>query len=50
MKESGKNQEIDNLIEEEMRTAFGYGKDSLIAEFDQAAEELDDSDRIPPDG
>ena len=50
MKESGKNQEIDNLIEEEMRTAFGYGKDSLIAEFDQAAEEMEESDRIPPDG
>lgn len=50
MKETGKNQEIDNLIAEEMRKAFGYDNESLIAEFDRAAEEMDDADRIPPEG
>lgn len=50
MKETGKNQEIDNLIAEEMRKAFGYDNESLIAEFDRAAEEMEDTDRIPPEG
>lgn len=50
MKETGKNQEIDNLIAEEMRTAFGYGKDHLIEEFDEAAMQMDETDRIPPEG
>lgn len=50
MKETGKNQEIDNLIAEEMRTAFGYGKDHLIEEFDKAAMQMDETDRVPPEG
>lgn len=50
MKETGKNQEIDNLIAEEMRTAFGYGKDHLIEEFDEAAMQMDETDRVPPEG
>lgn len=50
MKETGKNQEIDNLIAEEMRTAFGYGKDHLIEEFDKAAMQMDEIDRVPPEG
>lgn len=50
MKETGKNQEIDNLIAEEMRTAFGYGKDHLIEEFDKAAMQMDEADRVPPEG
>ena len=50
MKETGKNQEIDNLIEEEMRKAFGYGSENLIADFDAAAEQMDESDCTPPKG
>ena len=50
MKETGKNQEIDNLIEEEMRNAFGYGSENLIADFDAAAEQMDESDCTPPKG
>ena len=50
MKETGKNQEIDNLIEEEMRNAFGYGSEDLIADFDAAAEQMDESDCTPPKG
>ena len=50
MKETGKNQEIDNLIEEEMRNAFGYGSEKLIADFDAAAEQMDESDCTPPKG
>lgn len=50
MKETGKNQEIDNLIAEEMRTAFGYGKDHLIEEFDKAAMQMDETDSVPPEG
>lgn len=50
LKETGKIQNMDNLIEEELRAAFGYGEEDLIAEFDQAASQMEESDRVPPEG
>ena len=50
MSESGKNYKNDNCIEDTVQKSFGFDDESLIAEFDSAAAELEDSELVPPKG